>query len=503
MNNLIKFYNNIYTVKGYLLSDIVKWDDYNLETNNTYIYWLFPDEKGVGDNPNGDTPKLTKKDIKIFKTDVDIRSNVVYATLRMLLFYGFVMDGTSKVKQIKPLNRRDRGRTIGLLSIHNYKRLTRIMDFLVLINMEYLSALFFLSLCQAIKSNDMLLKKVIENKSLKKWMSTQKYLISNVHTYDVGKLSKTIKENENTPCISGLNFNSNSCYMDSSLLCIFAIPNETINKQILQKDLDMLKNKKTLDIKCSSNINTDIKYRKNIQKALVGITESMRGLKNVKNCSNIRNLFKKCSGPQPFHKGGTQDAGEFLTYLFNIFQVENATEKKIFYGSNEKEWTFIRKQKTKINPIITIGPYELSLLEGLDITSVVNKEEVIEFSESNIWKSSTGITYKKKREETTIDAPLLIFKLERRTDPNEIMETQVFIPETLILKKRTLHLSSMVVHDGGAHYTANIKCGGNWWFYDDNPSGNQHKMIYLGSYEKMMYNVYNEPHTLGTLFFYT
>jgi ubiquitin C-terminal hydrolase len=421
----------------------------------------------------------------------------------MLLFYGFVMDGTGKVKQIKPLNRRDRGRTIGLLSVHNYKRLTRIMDFLVLIDMEYLSAIFFLSLCQAIKSNDMLLKKVLENQSLKKWMSTQKYLTSNVHTYDVGKLSKTIIQDENIHCVYGLNFTSNSCYMDSSLLCTFAIPNETINKQILQKDLDMLKNKKTLDIKCSSNINTDIKYRKNIQKALVGITESMRGLKNVKNCSNIRNLFKKCSGPQPFHKGGTQDAGEFLTYLFNIFQVENATERKIYYGSNEKEWTFIRKQKVKRSPIITIGPYELSLLEGLDITSVVNKQEETLFSKSNLWKVSPNITYKKKKEETVIDAHMLIFKLERRDDPNEVLETKVFIPETLQLKKRTLSLSSMVVHDGGAHYTANIKCGCNWWFYDDNPSGSNHKMIYIGSYKNMMNNSHNKPTTLGTLFFYT
>jgi hypothetical protein len=54
MNNLVKFYNNLYPVnnkKGYLLSDIIKWDDYKLETKNIYINWLFPDEIGVRDSP--------------------------------------------------------------------------------------------------------------------------------------------------------------------------------------------------------------------------------------------------------------------------------------------------------------------------------------------------------------------------------------------------------------------------------------------------------------------
>jgi ubiquitin C-terminal hydrolase len=525
MNNILQFYNNFYSLKNTtncFLSDIISWDDYNLETNNAYIYWLFPYEI---DSDKSKAPNLTKDDIKTFRTDVIIRSNVVDASLRMLLFYGFVLDGKDTVKQIKPLNRRDRGKTIGLFSVKNYKRLTRIMDFLVLIDMEYLSALFFLALCKSIKSNKILLKKVLKNNSLKIWMSTQNYLVSKVSTYDVENLSNTIVSREKDyrwdvnfsdseeeiynspkkiyPCVYGLNFTSNSCYMDSSLLCTFAIPNETINKQILQKDLNSLKNNKTLDIKCSSNINKDIISRKQIQKALVNITKSMRGINNVKNCTNLRKLFSKCPGPQSFHNGGTQDAGEFVTYLFNIFQVENATERKKFYGTNKEDWKFIRKQKVSISPIITIGPYELSLLEGLDITSVVNKEEVTIFSESNYWKVSPNTTYMKKKEKTSIDAPILIFKLERRDDQEEVMETSVLIPETLKLKKRILNLSSMVVHNGGAHYTANIKCGGNWWFYDDNPAGSKHNMIYLGSYKNMLNNKYNEPDTLGTLFFYT
>jgi ubiquitin C-terminal hydrolase len=683
MNNLIKFYNNFYPAnnkEGYFLSDIIKWDDYKFEVKHDYMQWLFPDYS-----------KLTKKDIKIFRTDVVIRSNVVDATMRMLLFYGFVTGGNTGVKQIKPLNRRYRGIIIGLYSKNNYIRIKHILNFLVLIEMEYVSALFFLALCQAISSDGMLLEKVLKNKALNKWVSTQKYLAEEAYilkigvstqkylaeeayilkigggysdryelavdkntviignhtgimkgvswdeksywgklekiinykfkiividtgsaswlnikqlpdisnfikehlkiggvvifeqqlynniikyfpnyykyailvekekrknlsfenfslllsikplyskytikidsqeelTYENKKFSSAVYRNElaenslsitdfykkilddefymsfEKTCIYGLNFTSNSCYMDSSLLCVFAIPNETIKKYILQKDLDDLKSNKTLDIKCSSNINTDIAYRKKIQKALVGITESIRGLKNVKTCTNLRKLFSMCPGPQPFHKGGTQDAGEFLTYMFNIFQIENATERKELYGSNKKEWTFVSKQKVKRSPIITLTSYEIKNLKGVDITSVVNKEEITKFSKSNLWKASNDFIYNKKREITKIDAPLLVFKLERRDDPNNILEIPIIIPETLVLKKRTLNLSAMVVHDGGAHYTANIKCGGHWWFYDDNPGGYQHNMKHIGSYKKMLDNKYNDPLTLGTLFFYT
>jgi ubiquitin C-terminal hydrolase len=93
----------------------------------------------------------------------------------------------------------------------------------------------------------------------------------------------------------------------------------------------------------------------------------------------------------------------------------------------------------------------------------------------------------------------------------------VYIPETIQSGKNTLHLSAMVVHDGYAHYTANFKRQGNWFFYDDNrvnsvrsankpgpnPSKSQHKIKYIGSYEKMLKNSENDPRKLGTLFFYT
>ena len=83
MSKLIQFYNNLYPInnKNYFFSDVMKWDDYNLEVKRDYIKWLFPSEKEDKKNP-----VLTKQDIIQFRSNSIIRSNVVEAALKMLFF---------------------------------------------------------------------------------------------------------------------------------------------------------------------------------------------------------------------------------------------------------------------------------------------------------------------------------------------------------------------------------------------------------------------------------
>jgi ubiquitin C-terminal hydrolase len=569
MNNLIKFYTNTYPAnnkKDYLFNDIVKkWDDYKLEIEHDYIQWLFPDNTG-GVNPKA--PKLSSKDIKLFKTDIVIRSNVVEATLRILFFYGFVLDKNDIVIEVKPLNRRNKGKTIGLFSPHNYKRLTRIMEFLVIINMEFLSAVVFLALCKSIKSDSALLKKVLENKSLKRWMITQNILVPYVEGYDVKNLStnitysddddiwgysdnegdweevtgsesntKDIKQNNDylIQCpITGLNYTGNSCYMDSTLLCIFAIPNTVIIDNILKKDLNMLKNKPRWSI-CDSNIDTDIKKRQNIQDELNNITNSMRNGDTTNKCSNLRGLIKKCPALQEFHGTETQDAGEFLSYLFNLFQVDVARTHRKSYGSNSLEpkpkWTLVRSYPDNdASPIIDVTSIRLKLVnDNYDITKFVKQRDDALLPPSETWipnKKNPNVKYSRRKEVYIMkESPIIIFNLFRtygevvfkkpRTKKekkdgkgqfkgivNHNVWKQISAPETMTLNETGLNLSAIVVHTGGAHYVANIKCNGNWFWYDDNPGGKKHIIKYTGSYENMLETIPN-PLTNGTLFFYT
>lgn len=551
-SKLIKFYINKYNAndkKNYSFNDIVKkWDDYKLETKHDFIQWLFPDETG-GVNPKA--PNLTNNDIEIFKTNSTIRSNVVSASLRMLLFYGFVLDNKDIVKQIKPLNRRDKGRTIGLFSTHNYKRLTRIMKFLNIINMEFVSSVFYLALCRAMRSNRTFLKKVLENKSLKIWMSTQNLLRSYVDDYDIKKLynnpsseetdewilieSPEYKEESKICSISGMDYTGNSCYMDSVLICTFAIPNKTITDNILKKNLSSLKNiNRQLWSRCNDDIDIDIKRRQSIQKTLNDITYSMRGKKTVKNCSNLRSLIKNCPGSQAFHETLTQDAGEFLSYLFNLFQVDVATTKRQTYGSNSlgvnPDWKLVTtKTDNYASPIIDIISTKLQNIEkGYNITKAVKQSEDALLPPTDIWtpnKAQPDVTYIRRKEVFRMkSSPLIIFNVIRtygeaifdkpKTKKEKesgrgmfkgIATKNIFkeltAPETMELKNKTLHLTAIVVHTGGAHYVANFKCGGKWYWYNDNPGGSKHTINYTGSYEQMLKTNPN-PLSHGTLFFY-
>ena len=546
MNTVINFYHNSYSVnnkKKYYFNDIMKWDDYKLEKTKHYIDWLFPE-------------KLTKGDIHQFKNNVYIRSKVVEATLRMFLFYGFVLDESNGIKQVKELNRRDRGITVGLFSIYNYNRITRILNFLVMIDMEYLSAIFFLALCNAFKSNNSLLNKVVANDSLREWMYTQKYLIAESNNYDVTKLNTKIFINQNTnllnesdnshtllqskKCnIKGLNYTGNSCYMDSTLLCIFAIPNKTITDNILKKDISKLKALKNNGInlwsKCDEDINNDIKIRQDIQKALNDITDSMRGLYNVKKCSNLRSLIKKCPGSQPFHETGTQDSGEFLSYLFNLFQVDVASTRRRSYGCNDlsdkPKWTLVREIIDKnSSPIIDVVSTTLQTLpKDYDITKLVKQTQDSILEESNIWipnKNNPTEKYIRRKEIFRVrQSPIIIFnlvrtygeasfakpmtKLEKITGRGKFkgivtknIWTRILAPETMTLNNNKLTLNAIVVHTGGAHYIANFKCNGNWFWYDDSPGLPKHTIKYIGSYENML-KTHPNPLTHGTLYFYT
>ena len=579
-NELILFYTNKYNAnnkKDYSFDNIVKnWDDYKLETNDTYIYWLFPE-----------APKLTKDDIKRFQTDPKLRVNVVDASLRMLVFYGFVLNKKEIVKQIKPLNRRDKGRTIGLFSIHNYKRITRIMEFLIVINMEILSAIFFLAMCKAMKSNDVLLKKIIDNNTLRMWMSTQNYLASYANSYDVNRLSKTLvvsnddddddeddwgewdddwdddwgeweddwddissellyesDELETKPktksqmskkmCkVTGLNYTGNSCYMDSVLLCIFAIPNKVITNNILEKDLNILKTiDRPLWSKCSSNIDNDIKKRQNIQIVLNNITNSMRGNGTVKTCSKLRSLIKECPGTQPFHNTEPQDSGEFLAYLLNLFQVDIATVIRQTYGSNSSEtktgWVLVRSNKDKYaSPIIDVTSTKLlTIKKGYDITKFLKQTDDALLKSSELWtpdKTKPHITYNRRKEVFRMYySSLVIFNLNRtygeamfskpitkkeiesgRGKFTGIVTREIFkhiyAPEKMIIKEKQLNLSAIVVHTGGAHYIAFIKYNGEWYRYNNVAKD---KITYTGSYDNMLKSNPN-PMSHGTLFFYT
>lgn len=168
----IQFYEGTYPANGksgYYYDQIVEWNDLELEDRHDFIQWLFPD--------NAKAPYLTEEDVYYFWTNNFIRERVIYATLRMMRFYGWkfiLVDGKLKLTLIDKkyiYNNRT-----GLQITHNYLRLTRMMKFLRQIGLFSLSTYVFLMLCRSMRCTPGLLDKVRSMGSLAFWIKTQPYI---------------------------------------------------------------------------------------------------------------------------------------------------------------------------------------------------------------------------------------------------------------------------------------------------------------------------------------
>ena len=500
--------------------------DYTLETMTRLYDFLFPS-------------KISEDDLNIFKKDKNVRGYIYEIVVRILSFYGFELDKKEIVVNKKELNRTEKGLTVGLYSSNNYERITKIMTFLITIDMEYLASILLLTLCKAMRMDKKLYSKIKNSDALKSWISLYPYIkINSFLEESKQKKKSSVKESSVSDSFTeephpkkkhickvlGLNYNGNSCYMDSALICIFGVPNKVITDGILTKDLDTLKDGRKLWSQCSKDINKDIGARKNIQKALVDISDSMRGSGKVKYCSNLRSMLKYCSVSQKFHETGTQDSGEFLTYLFNMFQVDVARTLRMTYGGNNLDNMEDMKAVTAVtdnnsSPIIDIEATRLVEAEKYtDITSFIEKSDLSVLDEENIWvpdSSNPDIFYIIKRETyAMISSPYIVFNLTRKYGEPVYkkgkfsgMKTtniwkKVSAPEKFVLGDNELNLTGIVVHTGGAHYVANFKCEGEWYWYDDSPGKSSHTIKHVGSYEQMLKTSPN-PLSHGTLFFYT
>lgn len=309
----------------------------------------------------------------------------------------------------------------------------------------------------------------------------------------VGNISSSIR---------GLDYVGNSCYQDSTLLALLAIPNRFITTNMLIKDL-------------SKDLSKQIDYRLRIafQKEIVRIAKSMRGLDHVKDCTNLRKLIKYCKGPQPFHEVGTQDAGEFLLYIFDIFNIEDVIIERITLVTNDltrrvpKEYIETHKVIQNSSPIISIHSGSIFNIAETDLRKFIDRADDTVFELSNVYiHKPTNEVFRRRIElNRIVKADYIIFnvhRLHQLIDGKRIIEKRLYTPircpEQMTIRSRILHLHAIVVHEHN-HYTCYIKCSGHWYYYNDLAS---HKISPIGNYKKMLLQK-PSAETCGTLYFYS
>jgi hypothetical protein len=238
-------------------------------------------------------------------------------------------------------------------------------------------------------------------------------------------------------------------------------------------------------------------------------------------CTNLRKTFVNCKGSERFHEGDTQDAGEFLMYLLRIFELLDVSRQRSYsYGSNSSKepFVFVSKNVDTTSSVVSIVESALTTLDKDDthiLTKFMIQSDTAELSKSNRWKPTEGpqtgkaFKYRKNVIKQVPQVPFIVFYIKRsfidHRGSEKFNKIKMYPPEKMLMPSyKTLHLSAIVIHTGGAHYVAIIKRQGYWWYYND--MGTQLYKIDDGSYDSMLKFKGKgsiNPLTHGTLYFYT
>jgi DNA topoisomerase-1 len=162
---VISFYKNGQEINGYSLNNILNFTNKELEEKEDYIQYLFPLYRTS--LPNAFS--LDAETVKLFKNDDTIRYHVFKAYKRILDFYGYDII-YSKGDGLMIKRNRELTSGEGLLSERNYIRISRILRFLMLINMKILGYMFLLGICEDLTYNKELVQKIKKQGSLDMWI---------------------------------------------------------------------------------------------------------------------------------------------------------------------------------------------------------------------------------------------------------------------------------------------------------------------------------------------
>jgi len=495
-NKTILFYRNktpINDATNFYYKDILIFSDYELDSLYTStLFTMFPDD-------------LSKEDVEYFKTNDKIRVRVVKLVEKFVNSCSYRFANPPKyIKKIGKIKKEENYRFVGMYSLNSMLAFSLMMEFLNKINMPILSSMIMLMLCNAIHKDEKFKFKVKKLGYLSKWFKTQPYLQKYADKYNIDVMS----DKTATCDVTGMKYTGNSCYQDSTLIALFAIPNEFITKHILEKDLTFVSMNPRRELVCSANDEKDLKYRKAIQREIVSITNSMRGSEKNIYCSTLRNLIKKCPVNQKFYSTETQDAGEFLQFLFSVFDVQDTTIQRITYFTNmtntnmsELSDAIISEVKIPSSPVILIPSYNIRARNDTEISYFLTREEDALFDQKNLIRKD-GKTFKRRLEMNRIvDADYLVFYAQRLYGDRGKRTYNTIIPQEVIrvFGDKHLQLQAIVVHEH-VHYTCYFRCNTTWFFFNDI----KEKLASVGTYQQLLTsNAGPNVQTHGVLYFYT
>lgn len=323
--------------------------------------------------------------------------------------------------------------------------------------------------------------------------------------------------------INGLSNPGNSCYLDSTFISIFTVPNTFIDDNLLfvklkPRESEFCLSENTLKSSLSIHEKTSLclKNRVNIQNEIINIVDHIRGVKRTKtkDCRNLRSLFRNCYVRERYHGSGMKSPHEFLNYLFAIFNNSShldvcKIERKIFGSVDGKNWNETSSRVEYASIFQPFLDYEMlsNLPKDTNIQSLISTETLTELDEKNKYM---GKYILKMDRNTILDSPYLIVSLDRggtvgyTNIENKSYINKSIIPDEIIQLDcgRLLKLSAIVVYKG-FHYTCYFSLPSpnnnkRWFYYNDIPN----KIYSIGSYSRLLNQKTWNPKYTSVMIFY-
>lgn len=277
-----------------------------------------------------------------------------------------------------------------------------------------------------------------------------------------------------------MDWENNSCYLDSLLVALFNKRDKFIEKFLLKAPINDYGNRKLKELGAR------------IKEELINIYKSISGvdIKKKYTCANLRKLLNdyygilktiapkfKLIGRNDNWTSSQNDVFELLEFLLKIFDVKLTT--KLVDANNPPIMT----------NFVNMIPIDFIFDETneVKISDIYPSFEVsYHLNDRNAFIDAYGrkqTTYNKKTE--ILKAEKLLIRVPRVMGSMKLKTRIIPCPSLKFRDGSKLYLNSIIIHYGsskGGHYICLFKCENNWYEYDDTSPD----IIKIGSLNKII-----------------
>lgn len=306
-------------------------------------------------------------------------------------------------------------------------------------------------------------------------------------------LYKNVKDGiSEEPCsFHPLSWTSNSCYMDSVLMCLLAVENKFVST--------VLNSEKFNYGSCIPEEEDESNYLINkIRLELLNIQDYIRNGndRGKYDCTPLRKIMKQCKNLEKYSGGNQNDSSEFLNSLlgcFQLFEVGSSSYKEFETSDLKSDANTIISTNEPVRKSIFHGELPIFLHQKITRDDLTTQDLLRNVYET-LRETDTGII-RTIIENVRLSSPYLINAVQNINN-KPIEPLQIIYGNDKILE-----LTGIIIYLGRCHYTCFFSCRKQWYYYDDIASGNDGKIILVGDYDRMIEDdrvIYN-----GMIYFYS